>query len=166
VAESSEGTFAVPREWTDKAPPPLYPEPLVLDYESLLQLEAVLESINKDLTISEDNIESDHVYKWSDSEVDESPPAKAEGSSQKASSRAGDPPGLPRGAVQALRQARVQVRERTRSRPQVLPHGELPQEKAGDGLCAGGVPGEGKGVECISFCCMEYNPMDISKGCE
>jgi len=146
LAEHSRGTFAVPREWTDKAVPYPYPEPLIFDYESLLHLKAMLESIKKYLTISGDKVESDHVYKWSEREVNQSPPAKTESHPPQASAIARDPSGLSCGAVQALRQTRVQVREWTRPRPQVLPDGELSKEKAGDGLCPGGFPGESKRV--------------------
>lgn len=146
LAEHSRGTFTVPKEWTDKAPPSSYPEPLILNYESLLNLRTIIEYIKKYLTISKDKIESDHVYKWSEREVKQSPPAEAESHPPQASAIASDPSRLSCGAVQALRQTRVQVRERTRPRPQVLPDGELSQEKAGDGLCPGGSPGEGKRV--------------------
>ena len=73
LAGSSRGTFAVPREWTDKA----FPSPSeqhILEYAALLDLRALIDAlIKKDLTSSEKVIESDHVYKWSDRKDNESP---------------------------------------------------------------------------------------------
>lgn len=147
LAGSSSGTFAVSTEWTDHAPPSSFSDSHILEYASLLALRAHIDSLTKkDLTISENRLKSDHVYKWSDKKKNEHSPAETKSHTSRTASLKGDLTGLPGGAIQTLRQTRMQMRKGTRSRPQVLLDCKLPQEAARDGVCARSVPRESQTV--------------------
>ena len=69
--DEQTGTVALPREWTDQAPPSLYSSVLeqapVLHVACLIKLQELVQADwEKGLTMPNNTIDSDQLYNWSD----------------------------------------------------------------------------------------------------